>query len=148
MFQFKDGKVGITGRNDIGLLVWKQNEAATADLSLGSRLKTPVLPVWITCVNNNWGVLFNPNRDLMKNYSAENRFQLYYYSNCQIKEVVKEKKETILTIDTRGSSKSTSAYKEDVDIDEPEEERDSLQLAVQTKWEGAVLDWQGVPAHL
>ena len=40
----------------------------------GSRLKTPVLPIWVTCINNEWGVLFNPNRDLMKSYSAENRF--------------------------------------------------------------------------
>ena len=39
----------------------------------GSRLKTPVLPIWVTCINNEWGVLFNPNRDLMKSYSAENR---------------------------------------------------------------------------
>ena len=37
-------------------------------------MKTPVLPIWVTCINNEWGVLFNPNRDLMKSYSAENRF--------------------------------------------------------------------------
>ena len=36
-------------------------------------MKTPVLPIWVTCINNEWGVLFNPNRDLMKSYSAENR---------------------------------------------------------------------------
>ena len=43
------------------------------DVNLGSRLKTPVLPIWVTCINDNWGVLFNPNKDLMKSYSAENR---------------------------------------------------------------------------
>ena len=37
-------------------------------------LQTPVIPIWITCVNGNWGVLFNPNRDLMKSHAAENRW--------------------------------------------------------------------------
>ena len=40
---------------------------------LGSRLKTPILPIWVTCCRDNWGVLFNPNKDLMKSYQAENR---------------------------------------------------------------------------
>ena len=45
-----------------------------AAINLGSRYKTPILPIWVTCINDNWGVLFNPNRDLMKSYSAENRY--------------------------------------------------------------------------
>ena len=77
LFQMDEGKVGIVTRNDIGFLIWTENEETTADLNLGSRLKTPVLPVWVTCVNDHWGVLFNPNRDLMKSHSAENR-QDYY----------------------------------------------------------------------
>ena len=149
LLQYGDGKVGITGRNEIGLLVWQTNEYLTNKLGLGSRMKTPVLPIWVTCINDNWGVLFNPNRDLMKNYSAENRFQLYYYSNCQIKEVLKERRETILTIDTRGTRpKFSQEYKDnDPDNDDPEEDRDPLQTAVQTKWEGAMLDWQGLPCY-
>jgi len=149
-FDYGEGKVGITGRNEMGLLVWQTNEYLTNKLGLGSRMKTPVLPIWITCVNDNWGVLFNPNRDLMKNYSAENRFQLYYYSNCQMKEVLKERRETILTIDTRGTRpKFSQEYKDnDPDNDDPEEERDPLQTAVQTKWEGAMLDWQGLPCYV
>ena len=149
--QYGDGKVGITGRNEIGLLIWQTNEYLTNKLGLGSRMKTPVLPIWVTCINDNWGVLFNPNRDLMKNYSAENRFQLYYYSNCQIKEVLKERRETILTIDTRGNRPNFSPEYSDVndpDNDDPEEDRDPLQTAVQTKWEGAMLDWQGLPCYV
>ena len=132
------------------MLVWQTNEYLTSKLGLGSRMKTPVLPVWVTCVNDNWGVLFNPNRDLMKNYSAENRFQLYYYSNCLIKEVLKERRETILTIDTRGDRPQFSSdfQDNDLDNDDPEEERDPLQLAIQTKWEGAMLDWQGLPCYV
>ena len=71
--QFGDGKVGILNRNDIGFLVWDNNDDYIANLNLGSRLKTPILPIWVTCVRERWGVLFNPNKDLMKSYSAENR---------------------------------------------------------------------------
>ena len=74
MFQYGDGKVGITSRNDIGFLFWDTDEGTTQEANVGSRLKTPVLPIWVTCINENWGVLFNPNKDLMKSYSAENRF--------------------------------------------------------------------------
>ena len=64
---------GIQGRTDIGFLIWEKDEERTASLKLGSRLKTPFLPIWVTRVNGNWGVLFNPNKDLMKSYSAENK---------------------------------------------------------------------------
>ena len=74
LFKFGDGKVGITSRNEIGFLSWEKTEEQTQEMCLGSRLKTPVLPIWVTCINGDWGVLFNPNRDLMKSYSAENRF--------------------------------------------------------------------------
>ena len=60
-------------RNDIGFLVWESDKDQTELLKLGSRYKTPVLPIWVTCINNNWGVLFNPREDLMKSHSAENR---------------------------------------------------------------------------
>ena len=72
-FDYGEGKVGITNRNDIGFLFWDTNPKKTQEAGLGSRLKTPVLPIWVTCVNGNWGVLFNPNKDLMKSYAAENR---------------------------------------------------------------------------
>ena len=71
--QFGDGKIGIINRNDIGFLLWTQTDIKTENVNLGSRLKTPVLPIWVTCVNDQWGILFNPNKDLMKSYAAENR---------------------------------------------------------------------------
>ena len=71
--QWGKDATGILERNDVGFLVWTNTREETEDLGLGSRLKTPVTPVWVTCVNGQWGVLFNPNRDLMKSYSAENR---------------------------------------------------------------------------
>lgn len=46
----------------------------------GSRLKTPALPIWVTCCSNHFGVLFNSNRELLRNYHAEKRFELHYYT--------------------------------------------------------------------
>ena len=68
-----DGKFGISDRNDIGFLAWYENGNVNKNLKVGSRLKTPSLPIWVTCINDQWGVLFNPNLDLLKSHSAENR---------------------------------------------------------------------------
>ena len=54
-----------------------------AAINLGSRYKTPILPIWVTLIDNNWGVLFNPNRDLMKSYSAENRYLSWRTRSCE-----------------------------------------------------------------
>ena len=92
-------RVGVVGRNDIGFLVWDQTELRTASLNIGSRLKTPTLPIWVTNCNDQVGVLFNPNKELMRSHHAENRFQLYYYANAEFKK--EDRRETLLTIDTR-----------------------------------------------
>ena len=68
-----DGKFGISDRNEVGFLAWYENENVNKNLKVGSRLKTPSLPIWVSCVNDQWGVLFNPNMDLLKSHSAENR---------------------------------------------------------------------------
>ena len=64
---------GMEVRNEIGFLLWETDEETTADFNLGSRLKTPILPIWITLCNGMFGVLFNPNKELMRSYHAENR---------------------------------------------------------------------------
>lgn len=46
----------------------------------GSRLKTPALPIWVTCCSNHFGVIFNSNVELLRNYHAEKRFELHYYT--------------------------------------------------------------------
>ena len=56
-FDYGEGKVGITNRNDIGFLFWDTNPKMTQEAGLGSRLKTPVLPIWVS----------DPTRD---NYSG------------------------------------------------------------------------------
>ena len=66
-------RTGCINRNDIGFLLWDRDESRTARWQLGSRLKTPTLPMWVTKVNDSYGVLFNPNKELMRSYAAENR---------------------------------------------------------------------------
>ena len=68
-----EGKTGILDRNDVGFLAWHHTERVNKNLSLGSRLKTPSLPIWVTWIEDSWGVLFNANMDLLKSHSAENR---------------------------------------------------------------------------
>jgi hypothetical protein len=67
-------RVGIENRNDLGLLVWEHDEASTAAYNLGSRLKTPDLPIWVTKINGHVGILFNPNKELTRSYHVENRY--------------------------------------------------------------------------
>ena len=67
-------RVGLIDRNSIGFLIWDRGSERTKNHNLGSRYKTPHLPIWVTNVNNHWGVLFNPKPDLLKNAAAENRF--------------------------------------------------------------------------
>ena len=123
-------RVGVVGRNDIGMLLWEKNEELTEKWNLGSRLKTPALPMWVTMVNGNYGVLFNPNRELMRSYHAENRFQLYYYADAEFKK--EERKDTLLTIDTRTKQGPREVVDDNDDLDDDRKEP-PLQLAIKTK---------------
>ena len=65
--------------------MWKKDEEETSKLNMGSRYKTPNLPVWVSCVNGNWGVLFSPNKDLLKSenrWEKRARFAYYYWCCC------------------------------------------------------------------
>ena len=73
LLQFTEGKFGVAESNDIGLLVWNADEDINKTLRVGSRLKNPPLPIWVTCVNDRWGVLFSNNMELMKLQTFENR---------------------------------------------------------------------------
>lgn len=66
----------------------------------GSRLKTPGLPIWVwflmpffvikywfifyhfqvTNCMGHFGIIFNSNRELLRNYHAEKRFELHHYT--------------------------------------------------------------------
>jgi hypothetical protein len=66
-------KVGIVERGQIGFLLWDKDDATSATFNIGSRLKTPILPLWVTKCNDVIGVLFNPNKELLKTHDAEKK---------------------------------------------------------------------------
>merc|ERR1712241_1379027 len=102
---------------------------------------------WVTKVNGQLGVLFNPNKELMRSYHAENRFQLYYYSDAEFKK--EERKDTVLTIDTRTKNDKHISKKDEMDDGDLDDDatEPALQLAIKTKWDGADIDWHGVRRH-
>ena len=85
--------LGVLGRFRFSLrMLTRSSYAGAADKPAvrqsGSWLKSPILPIWVTkhsmgsriaflffgqvtCVNDNWGVLFNPNIDVLKSANNE-----------------------------------------------------------------------------
>ena len=66
---------------------------------------------------------------LLKNPNSVPRFQLYYFSDADLRK--EERRDTILTIDTRNVAKASGEDVNDADFDEVAEP--PLQLAIQTK---------------
>ncbi|BFF97593.1 inactive ubiquitin carboxyl-terminal hydrolase MINDY-4B [Drosophila madeirensis] len=74
---------GVLKRCMIGLLLWdieSTSAAVNQSRQPGSRLKTPNYPIWVTSCTGHYGVVFNRNSDLLRNYHAESRFDVNYYS--------------------------------------------------------------------
>ncbi|XP_049949139.1 inactive ubiquitin carboxyl-terminal hydrolase MINDY-4B isoform X1 [Schistocerca serialis cubense] len=96
---------GVLARTEVGLLWDEATGSDDESRKPGSRLKTPSLPVWVIRCAGHYGVIFSTNRELLRNYHAERRFELQYYTceggYCQ------------MTVDTRyeedqNSSKETN----------------------------------------
>lgn len=77
----------------LNLLYIKYKAAVNQSRQPGSRLKTPNYPIWITSCTGHFGVIFNKNPDLLRNYHAESRFDVNYYS-CSGHQI-------LMTIDNR-----------------------------------------------
>ena len=61
-------------------------------------------------------------------FCFSHRFQLFYYSDME----VEEKKDTILTVDSRGTSVGMIDYG-DTDVEEDEEQIDYLGIAIRAR---------------
>ena len=66
-------RVAIVERCQIGLLLWDRDAENSASFNIGARLKTPILPMWVTKCNDVIGILFNPNKELLKTHDAEKK---------------------------------------------------------------------------
>ncbi|XP_047490963.1 inactive ubiquitin carboxyl-terminal hydrolase MINDY-4B-like [Penaeus chinensis] len=123
-------KTGVLKRAEVGHLVCQRSENKFP-VAVGSRLKTPTLPIWVVRSDDAYGVLFNPNRELLRDYHAENRFDLYYYSSSN-----NQNKSTIVTIDTRNASNND-------DYNTP-----VLENIIHTKWNDAEVTWNGCSPYM
>ncbi|KAK7085631.1 DUF4205, partial [Halocaridina rubra] len=124
-------KTGILTRGEIGFLVYQRRSEKGEFINVGSRLKTPALPVWIVLGSDSYGILFNPNRELTRDYHAENRFDLYYYNGH-----FHQTTATIITIDTR-----VQGAMEDY-------ETPVLEVVIHTKWSGAEINWNETTPYI
>ncbi|XP_041974117.1 inactive ubiquitin carboxyl-terminal hydrolase MINDY-4B isoform X2 [Aricia agestis] len=123
---------GVLGRSAVGLLVWYGNDDShTPNFSNqypGSRLKTPALPIWVTGCSGHYGVLFNTNRELLRNYHAERRFDIHYYTcgGCHV----------LLNVDTRAQEDQGPLRNDDISAT-------PLEKLILTKWQDAKITWSG-----
>uniref|UniRef100_A0A9J7YVY7 Deubiquitinating enzyme MINDY-3/4 conserved domain-containing protein n=1 Tax=Cyprinus carpio carpio TaxID=630221 RepID=A0A9J7YVY7_CYPCA len=127
---------GVLTRSHVGYLLWNREQVNHAQLPLvGSMLKTPRLPIWVCNINGTYSVLFSPNRSLLSDWKMEHLFQLYFYNGHPT-----QLSTTMLTIDTH--SHHWEAENNDIQGD-PEKKFPSVEMTIRTKWEGAVIDWNG-----
>lgn len=130
---------GILGRAPIGLLILEgDGQAISSTRQPGSRLKTPAFPIWVACCSGHYGIFFNSNRDLLRNYHAEKNFELHYYTcaGCYLS----------MNIDNRSQDNgggSGNLTKREDSISSP------LERLIHTKWPEAIINTKGpIPSTL
>lgn len=112
----------------------------------GSRLKTPALPIWISSCCGHFGVMFNSNRELLRNYHAEKRFELHYYTCAGVYLQMTIDNRTIDhqdSMNSAGTSSSTinSSSREDGVLS-------PLCRLIYTKWADAKVTFKGSPSQI
>ncbi|XP_078613722.1 uncharacterized protein LOC144883252 [Branchiostoma floridae x Branchiostoma japonicum] len=124
--------IGQKERAELGFLFWDKTEFEVQDKTeVGSMLKTPKLPIWLTSVNDVYGILFCTVPDLLSHWRKEHRFSLFYFTG-QASQI----QGTKLTIDNRSGRNDTEG-------DDEEQKIPSLERCILTKWPDAVVNWNG-----
>lgn len=67
---------GPNKRNDVGLLSLFEHYKSC---EVGSYYKTPKYPIWVVCSESHFSVLFALRKDILNDWKAESKFDLYYY---------------------------------------------------------------------
>ncbi|KAG5673434.1 hypothetical protein PVAND_003482 [Polypedilum vanderplanki] len=130
---------GILCRSRVGLLIWDGEGINVTSRQPGSRLKTPGLPIWVTCCMGHYGVVFNSNRELLRNYHAEKRFELHHYTCAGIF--------ITMTVDNRSQDEEVGGENEDKTLQRSNSKEDvkgsdgganlqasPLEKLIHTKW--------------
>ncbi|XP_059177434.1 inactive ubiquitin carboxyl-terminal hydrolase MINDY-4B-like [Physella acuta] len=126
---------GIRSRSGVGFLFWDKGEDPEKRTEVGSMLKTPTNPIWVTKVNGIFGLLFSLNPDLVSDWRVENKFTMWYYTGS-----VMQAKPTVLSIETRiGRPRPKTGFARR----EEESKIPPLENCIMTKWYGADVKWNG-----
>ncbi|KAL4220105.1 FAM188B2-like [Mactra antiquata] len=145
---------GLKERSQVGLLFWDRNEEPDERTEIGSMLKTPKNPIWLTLINGHYGVLYSNNIDLVSDWRVEHHFTLHYYTGSISKTY------TVLTIETLrvpeeakkpppeecwGNTRYTRRFRCKTGLVRKVEEEKipPLEQCILTKWYGANIDWHG-----
>ncbi|XP_070213314.1 inactive ubiquitin carboxyl-terminal hydrolase MINDY-4B-like [Littorina saxatilis] len=125
---------GVKERANVGFLFWDKGEDPDRRTEVGSMLKTPKTPIWLTKVNHMYGLLFSTNLDLISDWRIENRFPLSYYTG-----LVTQAQTACLNIETRiGRPRPKTSLGR-----RAEEKIPPLENCIMTKWYGANITWNG-----
>ncbi|XP_031532782.2 inactive ubiquitin carboxyl-terminal hydrolase MINDY-4B [Vicugna pacos] len=127
---------GVLTRSDIGYLQWGKDTSEDDRLSqVGSRLKTPRLPIWLCNTNGNYSILFSTNRQLLSDWKMERLFDLYFYSGQP-----SQNKPVHLTIDTHSHHWERVQHE---DEHRPGRRFSPVEMVIRTKWREATINWNG-----
>lgn len=127
---------GIQERSQIGFLYWDKGENDDSRTEVGSMLKTPKKPIWLTLINNQPGLLFSTNIDLVSDWRVETRFILNYYTGLPGMPACP------LHIETRFGRNALGRTK--LHRRQQEENIPQLERCIMTKWYGAAVDWPDI----
>ncbi|XP_071505991.1 probable ubiquitin carboxyl-terminal hydrolase MINDY-4 [Diadema antillarum] len=116
---------GLSGRSDIGLLSLFEHYKSC---QVGTYYKTPRFPIWVVCSESHFSVFFSIKKELVSDWRAERRFDLYYYDG-----LANQQEEIRLTIDTCQPCLTSDSE----DLVPP------LEHCIRTKWPEASVDWNG-----
>uniref|UniRef100_A0A667IA54 Ubiquitin carboxyl-terminal hydrolase MINDY n=2 Tax=Lynx canadensis TaxID=61383 RepID=A0A667IA54_LYNCA len=127
---------GVLTRSDVGYLWWGKDTSEDDRLSqVGSRLKTPKLPIWLCNINGNFSVLFSTNRQLLSDWKVERRFDLYFYGGQP-----PQKKPVQLTVDTHSHHWERN---QPGDGHVAGRRFSPVEMLIRTKWREATINWNG-----
>ncbi|XP_048746819.1 inactive ubiquitin carboxyl-terminal hydrolase MINDY-4B-like isoform X3 [Ostrea edulis] len=127
---------GIQERSEIGFLFWDKGENDDNRTDVGSMLKTPKKPIWLTSVNGQPGLLFSTNLDLVSDWRVETRFILHYFTGLPGIPACP------LHIETRFGRNALGRTK--LHRRQQEESIPQLERCIMTKWYGAAIDWPDI----
>lgn len=127
---------GIQERSQIGFLYWDKGENDDSRTEVGSMLKTPKKPIWLTLINNQPGLFFSTNIDLVSDWRVETRFILNYYTGLPGMPACP------LHIETRFGRNALGRTK--LHRRQQEENIPQLERCIMTKWYGAAVDWPDI----